>query len=266
MKIYAVADTHGFYSELIKALTKAGWFEDNGPKLLVVCGDMMDRGREAQKMQAFMMDLLSKGQLVFVRGNHEDLMLTMLDDILDDFSPFADYRSYHIRNGTLDTAAQLNMFTFPEFVKRHRDFVFKAKQTDFIKNLIPASVNYFETKNYIFVHGWIPCNRDRIYGLNQYTFKPDWRKASDEEWKNARWINGMEAGVFSDVIEDGKTIVCGHWHTSYGHSKIHRKCTEFGPDAIFEPFNDKGIMALDACTAHSGFVNCVVIEDDLLED
>ena len=59
MKIYAVADTHGFYSELIKALTKAGWFEDNGPKLLVVCGDMMDRGREAQKMQAFMMDLLS---------------------------------------------------------------------------------------------------------------------------------------------------------------------------------------------------------------
>ena len=266
MRIYVVADVHGFYSELIKALKEKGWFEDNGPKLLVVCGDMMDRGREALKMQAFMMELLEKGQLVFVRGNHEDLMLAMLEDILDDFAPFADYRSYHIRNGTLDTAAQLSMFTFPEFIKHHRDFVFKTRQSDFVKKLIPASVNYFETKNYIFVHGWIPCNRERIYGLNQYTFKPDWRRATDNEWANARWINGMEAGVLSDVIEDGKTIVCGHWHTSYGHSKIHKKCTEFGPDAIFDPFNDKGIMAMDTCTAHTGRVNCVVIEDELLEE
>ena len=76
----------------------------------------------------------------------------------------------------------------------------------------------------------------------------------------------LDHKITINVIEDGKTIVCGHWHASYGHSKIHRKCTEFGPDAIFAPFNDKGIMALDACTAHSGFVNCVVIEDDLLED
>ena len=53
MRIYVVADVHGFYSELIKALKEKGWFEDNGPKLLVVCGDMMDRGREALKMQAF---------------------------------------------------------------------------------------------------------------------------------------------------------------------------------------------------------------------
>lgn len=266
MRIYVVADVHGFYSELIKALKEKGWFEDNGPKLLVVCGDMMDRGREALKMQAFMMELLEKGQLVFIRGNHEDLMLAMLEDILDDFAPFADYRSYHIRNGTLDTAAQLSMFTFPEFIKHHRDFVFKTRQSDFVKKLIPASVNYFETKNYIFVHGWIPCNKERIYGLNQYTFKPDWRRATDNEWANARWINGMEAGVFSDVIEDGKTIVCGHWHASFGHSKIHKKCTEFGPDAIFDPFNDKGIMAIDTCTAHTGRVNCVVIEDELLED
>ena len=266
MKLYVVADVHGFYSALIKALKEQGWFEDNGPKKLVVCGDMMDRGEEALKMQAFMMDLLEKDQLIFVRGNHEDLMLAMLDDILEDIKPFKDLSSYHIDNGTLSTAGQLTMFTFPEFIQRSRDFVFRTRHSDFVKKLIPASVNYFETKNYIFVHGWIPCTRERIYGYNKYTFKPDWRNATDEQWRAARWINGMEAAIFSDVIEYGKTIVCGHWHTSFGHKHIHRKCTEFGPDAIFDPFYDKGIIAMDACTAHSGKVNCIVIEDELLED
>ena len=32
-------------------------------------------------------------------------------------------------------------------------------------------------------------------------------------------------------------------------------------DADFSPFIDDGIIALDACTAYSGFVNCVVIDD-----
>lgn len=265
VKLYVVSDVHGYYYELIAALTKQGWFDDPGPKKLVVCGDLMDRGGNALKMQEFMMELLAKDQLIFIRGNHEDLMLLMLDDILDDLESFADYRSYHIRNRTLDTAAQLTMFSFPEFIARSRDFVFKTRQTDFVKTLIPASVNYFETKNYIFVHGWIPCNRERIYGMNQYYYRPDWRQADEEAWNEARWINGMEAGYLYNVIEDGKTIVCGHWHTSYGHSHLHKQCSEFGPDAMFEPFSDKGILAIDACTAHTGKINCVVIEDELLE-
>lgn len=56
-------------------------------------------------------------------------------------------------------------------------------------------------------------------------------------------------------------IVCGHWHTSYGHSKYERKGTEFGEDADFSPYYGPGIIAIDACTAFSGKVNCLVIED-----
>ena len=37
--------------------------------------------------------------------------------------------------------------------------------------------------------------------------------------------------------------------------------TEFGEDADFTPFYGEGIVAIDACTAESGFVNCVVIVD-----
>ncbi len=63
------------------------------------------------------------------------------------------------------------------------------------------------------------------------------------------------------VIEPNKTIVCGHWHCSYGHAKIKGKGTEFGKDANFSPYRAKGVLAIDACTAVSGKVNVVVLED-----
>ena len=65
-----------------------------------------------------------------------------------------------------------------------------------------------------------------------------------------------------------KTILCGHWHTSYGHSMINKDGPEFDikhkdgtvEKATFTPFEDDGIIALDACTVVSGFVNCKVLD------
>ena len=65
----------------------------------------------------------------------------------------------------------------------------------------------------------------------------------------------------AQTADENKTIVCGHWHTSYGHSKYEHKGTEFGEDADFSPYYAPGIIAIDACTAFSGMVNCLVIED-----
>lgn len=66
------------------------------------------------------------------------------------------------------------------------------------------------------------------------------------------------------VIAPHKTIVCGHWHTSYGHARIEGVGSELGADADFSPCRAAGIIALDACTARSHRVNCVVIEDEPL--
>ena len=60
---------------------------------------------------------------------------------------------------------------------------------------------------------------------------------------------------------EGKTIICGHYHTSWGHAYLHDDGFEWGKDvAKFEPFIDDGIIAIDACTAYTGKVNCIVIE------
>lgn len=264
MNLYVVTDVHGFYSLLRKALEEAGFFEDQGEKKVVVCGDLMDRGRETLQMQEFMMDLLAKDMLIFIRGNHEDLMECMLCDVEENLWDFALGTSYHIHNGTWDTALALAQMTQDDAISYSSKFVAKVRSSSFMRRLIPASVNYYETEHYIFVHGWIPAKTGGMapwaYRASHYEYFPEWREACDEAWRIARWQNGMELAKVHGVLEPGKTIVCGHYHVSWAHSKEGRG-TEYGKDAVFTPYSSEGILALDACTAHSGMINCVVIKD-----
>ena len=62
------------------------------------------------------------------------------------------------------------------------------------------------------------------------------------------------------VREAGKTVVCGHWNCSWGHAHVDGVCSERGKDAITTPFYADGIIAIDACTARWGKVNCIKIE------
>ena len=125
-----------------------------------------------------------------------------------------------------------------------------------------AEQGFFEdTEHYIFVHGWIPCTSISLNSAEkEYVPIPDWRNAGKEQWDKARWINGMEA-AHAGIIESGKTIVCGHWHCSFGHAHYEHDGSEFESNAHFTPYCANGIIALDACTALSGKLNCIVIED-----
>lgn len=252
MKYYVVSDIHSFYTKMISALDENGFFEDTSPHTLVVCGDMMDRGSEAVKMQEFMMEQFRKGDLIFVRGNHEDLIM----DLIKNFHKYSDIINspycHHASNGTVDTACQLANCSVYDLEYNLKTL----ESTPFIKELIPNSVNCFETEHYIFVHGWIPVKQDKTlsYSMN-YSFDPDWRKG---DWEKARWLNGIDMAMKKEIIVPDKTIVCGHWHCSYGNYYYGNAETEFSD---FTPFVSNGIIAIDACTAYSGKVNCIVLED-----
>ncbi|MDE6474074.1 MAG: metallophosphoesterase [Clostridia bacterium] len=249
MRYYAVADIHGYYTQLIEALKDKGFFEDKGPRKLVVCGDLFDRGREAKELQTFILDLMEKDEVILIRGNHEDLFMQLLD--LDKGYPVHP----HVRNGTYNTGLQLIESDDTKSILNPNSYVQGARKTPYVAKIIPSMLDYFETEHYIFVHGWIPCGN-----IGQVRYFEDWRNADKDIWEGARWLNGMQ--MWRECIrEEGKTIVCGHFHTSFGHSRIRGKCAEYGEGADFSPFIDEGIIALDACTAHSGFVNCVVIDD-----
>ena len=69
----------------------------------------------------------------------------------------------------------------------------------------------------------------------------------------------MEA-AHHGIIEPGKTIVCGHWNSSFGHSHYEGDGYEFDDNPNFDPYYGEGIIALDACTPLSRKVNCIVIQ------
>ena len=260
MRYYVTADVHGYYTALITALTEAGFFQDSTPHKLIICGDLFDRGEEALQLQAFITELLKKDQVILIRGNHEDLAL----DLLHGWHRSSYLEHHHNTNGTVDTVCQLTGASARQIYTNTQQVGHGFLKTPYIQQIIPAMVDYYETSNYIFVHGWIPCTAvSTDCGQKEYYPTPHWRDGVPTLWKKARWINGMEA-AHSGITEPGKTIVCGHWHTSFGHCFYEGDGGEFDNHPNFAPYYDRGIIALDACTALTGKVNCIILEDEPL--
>lgn len=252
MKYYVTADVHGFFTQMAAALEKAGYFADTAPHKLVILGDLFDRGKEAKELQSFVLDLMHRNEIILIRGNHEDLFVEMVT------TDHGLAYEHHVSNGTFDTALQLTGYDPVMARLRNYDFADAAKNTPLYQEIIPSMLDCYESPKYIFVHGWIPCIRERDGSFHYVT---EWRTANEQEWMKARWYNGMAAAA-QGVTEEGRTILCGHWHTSFGHSCLEGKGPEFGAGADFSPYRGSGIIALDACTGYSGVVNCVVLEDE----
>lgn len=256
MKYFVTADPHGFFALLHNALLEQGFDENNPEHKVIICGDLMDRGKEARKMQDYILSLLEKDKVILIRGNHEDLTLDMIKD-MDEGDPFAIAYSHHASNKTLDTAFQL---TGKKMRDLYDDILAVSRATaatPLVRIIIPKMLNYYETEHYVFVHGWVPCDVDPQEGY----YVKNLKEATDEEWAEARWENGMSLAVECGATIPNKTIVCGHWNTSFGHKLLGKIKSEYGDDADFSPFYADGIIALDACTAYSKQINCIVIDD-----
>lgn len=251
MKLFVMSDIHSFYDAMMAALEKNGFDISNEDHHIVVCGDLFDRGPDAIKTFEFMKDMGDRGRLTYVCGNHEELFY----DCLNEIQAHRWVSGHHIGNGTLDTFIQftgMNKYDLGTglYDKGH----FKDAVEPVLDFFADNCVDFAEIGDYVFVHGWIPCD---LHGNVD-----DWENG---DWSNARWKNGMECWKRGARLP-GKTIVCGHIHASWGHSHLHQDRKEFPQknrvdwQKSFEPFIDEGIIAIDACTAYTGFVNCIVLD------
>ena len=265
-KFFVCSDIHSFYTPFKKALDEKGFDPNNEDHWLIVCGDCFDRGPDSELLLEFLMQLERK---ILVKGNHDIL----LEELCMREFPY----SYDRSNGTVATIQDIGDmgmgYPFDECCQR------TWNKTAAYRSLL---VNYFETQNYIFVHSWIPTNviydetTSKPWGQvgKTYTYMEDWRNADDSEWEAAMWGNPFKLAQ-QDLNKTGKTIVFGHWHCSTGHSMLHEvkisefetesTISEFEDDAIWEPCYFKNTIAIDRCTAHTGEVNVLVIEDEFME-
>ena len=266
-RLFIFGDAHSYGSKLEKALFGKGYNPANPNHILISLGDICDRGDESVKILEFI-NLVPEDRKICVVGNHELLMEKMIKR--------GEFLSHDVHNCTLKTAEELTGLKEDAAVRDMNNcYLWNKYKNDWVW--------YCEIGNMIFVHGWIPCNivHTKTGLVLETTYIKDWRNSGPVAWENATWLNGMRAWN-EGVDEPGKTIFCGHWHTSWGHANLHGYGKEFlekvetyhtmedgtvWPFVCYEPFEDKGIVAVDARTAVSGKVNVVVrdVEDEVFE-
>ena len=258
MEYLVISDTHGHCSEVEKAIEEKGGLEN---KKLILVGDILDRGDEAVRLTDYLIKLLKEDKLILIRGNHEDLLEDAIRDIENGKIWWVATASHHTVNGTFDTLLQLSGMTGDEAVAHPKELIARVRESAFYKTIMPACVDFYETDNYVFTHGWIPCITEGYGAEKRYYYNADWRNATPEQWRAARWFNGMNIAFVHRVVEPDKTVVCGHIHASYGHACIDMICTEYGPDVILSPYYGDGVIGIDGCVARSGKINCIEIDD-----
>ena len=243
-KYFVISDIHSFFSPMIKSLNEAGYQKDNREHILIILGDLFDRGDETVKLYEYL-KTIPKDRLVLIKGNHELLYEELLmktfpdnydfsnktvktfcdiansvlikkgiiENRFDDHELYRSFYSYYIAVSPLDT--------WKEILR----LVKGSNITKFILNKA-SWLKYYELGKYIFVHSFIPTklkediktkygdkfqSEDPIY----YEFDNDWRKI--ENWDSALWgcpFRQYKAGLFKPEENKGKVLVCGHWHTS----------------------------------------------------
>ena len=236
--LFVVSDIHGHYTPLKAALDRAGFDKENPDHLLICCGDYFDRGNENVEVLRFFERLRHK---VLLRGNHEDLLLKLLQT--------GKILPHNYINGTMSTLENFFGRHFVDPLDDTVDFSGKTRTVDRICDFIGETVDYFETEHYVFVHGWLP----------EQAATAEQRAAVDAaEWEKARWLKWTDHYVGQPPLAD-KALVCGHMPTFFGGKFDPQRAKE---DAGI--FYGNGLYAIDAGTYDTRQINVLVVEDTLL--
>lgn len=273
MKYFAVSDIHSFYDELIEGLIEAGFDKNNSEHVLIVNGDVFDRGPKTRETYEFLKSI-NKDRLILIRGNHEILFLNLSKKSIPSFTDLS--------NGTFSSFIQLytdskdikdkisrQFFSFANYgyllygeERSQIEKELKEQWAKIVKKVTASGVfewlksaewkNFYELDRFIFTHCFIPLrNPFNVPIYNNFNYKDylfydsEWRTlASETEWYSAVWGCPWKLfadGLFAEEIKNNKTLVCGHWHTSdffdYFTGEKDSKRTDI--------FYSKNLIALD---------------------
>lgn len=257
--LFVVSDIHGFYNELVSALKESGFDENNENHLLIVCGDLFDRGPDSVKVFEYLYNLENNGKAIVIKGNHDEMLVNYLTG--KDKLPWN-----YMKNGTNETLGDFwhrtNPFEswailekkaeygtqelFEEWLMLVRNDI--SKEYPHLIEWLDNLPYYYETKNHIFTHAAIDITAE------------DWH-FPHVPWKDLIWDDGSFFG--KPIKNTDKTVVIGHFGTSHLREL-------YGLDFEKEPYEtlereDGRVIALDTTTVLSHKVNVLLIlEDELI--
>lgn len=178
---YAIADLHGRFDLLKKALTAISERDDGTPYKVVTMGDYVDRGPQSRQIITHLRNAQDMGRpLVCLKGNHEDIMLQALRD--------PSKQGWWMMNGGGATLASYDD---------------KTPYHDHLK-WVEGLPLYYEDENRVFVHAWVHRTLPLTEQLNEKCYHGEpalfWTLYRDDDEGGHR----------------GKHVVHGHHQHAHG--------------------------------------------------
>jgi serine/threonine protein phosphatase 1 len=179
-RVYAVGDIHGCFDELQILVSYLKTSEGVGANDLVIfIGDYIDRGDKSKEVIEYLVQLKREWpKTVFIKGNHEDMLL--------DFLGFGgDSGDVYLDNGGAEFLKSygLNLFSPPSEVLK----ALPPEHLEFLKNLEVGVV----LAEFVFVHAGVRPGVD----------------LAAQNPRDLMWIRGDFVHAEHNV---GKTVVFGH--------------------------------------------------------
>ena len=131
-KYIAIGDIHGCCRSIKELLKKLEPYKDHQ---LVFVGDYIDRGPCSRQVVSLMIELQEKRDCIFLRGNHEEMLLKAVEN---------GHRKLWIHNGGQSTLRSYGL--------SDQDLDLPEDHMEFYRN----TVLYYDTPDYFFVHAGAP--------------------------------------------------------------------------------------------------------------
>lgn len=228
-RMLVISDIHGCYRQLNELLGLVGYRE--GVDTLIFLGDYIDRGMESKEVIEECIRLKETGNVVTLRGNHEDMFMTWLRDEENEEA------GLYLGNGGLQTIESYLGRNWIEsgLGEGNLDFAREFIKKNYVEhiNFIEETELYYEAEGHIFVHA----------GVEPYL--TDWRKSSEETFL---WIR--HDFIIPEHVHD-EVVVFGHTPTVYIHGESENYDIYYGEKKI----------GIDGACFHSGQLNCLEIKD-----
>ncbi len=168
-KYLAIGDIHGCLKSLEALMDQLTSYDD---RQYVFVGDYIDRGPDSKGVVDYLMDLRKKKDCIFIRGNHEQMLLDAVENDAPDLWMMNGGRTTLQSYGT-DIGSM-------EIPKDHMEFYRETRL-------------YYDTDNYFFVHAGLSPARTVRQSIEEEKYHKDFL------WERSH-LNAKETAWEKDVV------------------------------------------------------------------
>ncbi len=241
-RTFAVGDIHGDFNHLLRLWAK---LPELGPDdTLVFLGDYIDRGPHSKEVVAWLRALPSRtrAKLVFLRGNHEDGWLRVLEKGWPEFllppgnGCWKAYFSYCNRPTEGESPSSDD---FAAFIKGS---FFPEDDVAWMKNLLW----WYEDEHAIYVHAGLLKREGRFLHPSETSQEQGllWQRSND-------FFRGYK----------GKRVICGHTPTE----DLPAELSVYTPSDTKDLWFHGDVVAIDTkCGKKDGFLTAIELPDLLV--